>query len=111
VVYLQGRDSGEGDSFLTRRMCVLCAVVRQVNFVATQNGRSSIPFWLAMIVCVLVSTIGIDASLLTGLTRENLLRVSSYLRERGGRCSASTSKETNEHTPLIATSSSDTEAA
>ena len=35
----------------------------QVNFTLTEHGHSSVPYWLAVLVTVLVSTVGVDAVL------------------------------------------------
>ena len=98
------------------RVCVPCACVNrvycarfvvfmswQINFVLTQHGKSDIPFGLALVVCILVSTIGLDASLLTGLTRENVLHVTALVRglfARRATSSADPAATVNERTPL-----------
>ncbi len=38
----------------------------QVNFTLSEHGRSTVPFWFSMLVTVLVSTVGVDAVVVSG---------------------------------------------
>ena len=43
----------------------------QVNFTLTEHGHSSVPYWLAVLVTVLVSTVGVDAVLVRDIVHAN----------------------------------------
>ena len=52
----------------------------QVNYVLSQHGLSTVPFWFLMLVTVMTSTQGLDAFVFTFATRENYLRLRNLRR-------------------------------